>query len=298
MKAIKTIAVILVSLLLIGIIILFEVKNWPVGSSLAGVFLGLSLPKLLQLFQDLSDTTTWKASQRKLKREGTITDDTLVRISFAYLYRIKLGNQYFLVKNARGTEKYQPVGGVYKLKMSEKLELKKRFHVVDDDKIAIDESSRDDYRLQLKNRYLRKFVKRFNRGADRERIDNLSREFREELIDSGILDWKQITYRFCGRHMTELHYSEHFQIYEILLADIVELIPTVDQEVDLRKLAEIPSPLYRFATAKEIKSLGVNTSAGLLLENISDHTSKILQENEPNLISVYNCNRTYTVDLV
>lgn len=298
MKILKTIAIILASLLLIGIIILFEVKSWPAGSSLAGVLLGLSLPKLLQLLQDLTDTATWKASQRKLKREGIISDDTLVRISFAYLYRIKIGNQYLLIKNARGTEKYQPVGGVYKIKRNEKLELKKRFHVVDDDKIAIDKSSHDDYRLQLKNKYLRKFVRRFNRGAEREQIDNLSREFREELVDSGILHWKQITYRFCGRHITELHYSEHFQIYEILLADIVELIPTVDQEANLRKLAEIPSSLYRFATADEIKSLGVNTAKGFLMEIISGHTNKILQENESNLIRVPNYfNRTYTVNL-
>ena len=41
-----------------------------------------------------------------------------------YLFRIKVGDRYLLVKNNRGTEKYQPVGGVYQFKRGEKDELK------------------------------------------------------------------------------------------------------------------------------------------------------------------------------
>ena len=36
---------------------------------------------------------------------------------------------------------------------------------------------------ELKISICEKFMKRFDRGANRERIDNLSREFKEELID-------------------------------------------------------------------------------------------------------------------
>lgn len=78
--------------------------------------------------QDLLDTTSWKASQRELKRGGFITDNATIRISSAYLYRIKVADKYLLVKNERGTGKYQPVGGVYKLKENEKIELKNRYH--------------------------------------------------------------------------------------------------------------------------------------------------------------------------
>lgn len=106
------------------------------------------------------------------------------------------------MKNERGTEKYQPVGGVYKFVGNEKIELKNRYQVKDDDKISIDESSRDDYRLRIENKYLRNFMKRFDRGANRERIDNLSREFKEELIDKSIVNWNSISYRYCGRHIT------------------------------------------------------------------------------------------------
>lgn len=267
------------------------------GSSISGLMLGFSLPSLWKSIQDLTDTTEWKTSQRKLKRGDFIKDDTIIRISFAYLYRIKIGDKYLLVKNERGTGKDQPVGGVYKLFGNEKIELKNRYKVKDDNKISIDESSRNDYRLRIENRYLRKFVKRFDCKADRERIDNLSREFREELIDKNIVNWNHISYRYCGRHITELHWGKHFQCYELLLADIVELLPTPEQEQDLRNLQNQHSENYRFVTAEEISSLGVNTNSGDLRETIADHSAKILQENEGMLISNSNVGKIYDCEL-
>ena len=297
MKICKAIVLVVLSMLSVGVILLFEINAWPAGSSLAGIALGFSLPGLVNSIQDLLDTTNWKTSQRKLKRGRFIEDSTIIRISFAYLYRIKIGNKYLLVKNERGTGKYQPVGGVYKLLGNEKLELRNRYQVKDDNKIPLDRSSRDDYRLRLENRYLRKFVKRFDRKAEREQIYNLSREFREELIEKGIISWSQITYRFCGRHMTELHFGDHFQCYELLLADVVELVPTPEQEADLERLVKQQSDIYRFATADEITSLGVDTASGDLRENIADHTLKIIQENEGQLMRISGVGKTYTITL-
>lgn len=297
MKILKVFGFFILSVVSIVVIIFFEIKRWPAGSSLAGIMLGFFLPELMHKFQDLSDNNNWKTSQRKLKRGGFITDTTIIRISFAYLYRIKIGDKYLLVKNERGTEKYQPIGGVYKLKENEKIELKNRYNVKDDNKVSLDSSSRDDYRLRLENKYLRKFVRRFNRNAKRERVDNLSREFNEELVKTGIVNWSKITYRFCGRHMTELKFGDHFQIYELLLADIVELIPTEEQEGDLQMLMTKHSEKYCFVTAEEIISLGVNTTTGDLVESIGDHTRKILQENEGKLMKISNVGKIYTVDL-
>lgn len=297
MKALKIIVFGLLSVIMFLIIVLFEINSWPVGSSISGLVLGFSLPSLWKSIQDLTDTTEWKTSQRKLKRGDFIKDDTIIRISFAYLYRIKIGDKYLLVKNERGTGKDQPVGGVYKLFGNEKIELKNRYKVKDDNKISIDESSRNDYRLRIENRYLRKFVKRFDCKADRERIDNLSREFREELIDKNIVNWNHISYRYCGRHITELHWGKHFQCYELLLADIVELLPTPEQEQDLRNLQNQYSENYRFVTAEEISSLGVNTNSGDLRETIADHSAKILQENEGMLISNSNVGKIYDCEL-
>ena len=298
MKICKIIGFVFLSIVLGKIIDYCDSKEWSVWSNIAGILLGMSLPSVWHSIQDLYDTTNWQVSQRKLLRGKVITNDTNVRISFAYLFRIKVGDKYLLVRNNRGTEKFQPVGGVYQFKRGEKNELKRLYNVIDDNKIPIDESSRDDYRLRMANKYLRKFVNRFDGKARREQIDNLGRELKEELIDTGIVNWTKIKYRVCGRHMTELRFSEHFQIYELLLADVVELMPTVEQENDLRKLMCTQSDAYYFATEEEIKSLGIDTTARKLKEIIGDHTLKTLQENEGKLVNVPGANETYTINLV
>ena len=276
----------------------FGENNIGLGEAVSGAFIAICIEKVWSSLQDLNDTTNWKTSQRQLERGGFIKNDDIIRISLAYLYRIKIGNEYLLVQNTRNTGKYQPVGGVYKLQGGEKIILKNQFHVMDDNKIPIDESSRDDYRLRLENRYLRQFVKRFDsKKAERERIENISREFKEELIDTGILNWDSVSYRFCGRHITELKYGEHFQIYELLLADVVELLPTPNQEQDLRNLMGVNMPQYKFATAEQITCLGMNTDAGQLYEWIGDHTKKILQENEGKLLKIAGTGDSYTVSL-
>ena len=297
LKIIKFTGVLLVSLVALFVIFFFEIRTLPAGSSIAGIVLGFSLPAVAITFQDLTDTTNWKEAQRELQRGKIIKGDTIVRISFAYLFRIKLGDKYFLVKNERNTNKFQPVGGVYKMKDNEKTELKNLFHIMDDNKVLIDESSRNDYRLRMENRYLRKFVKRFDSEAKRERVSDLSREFTEELIHKGTLNWSQITYRVCGRHMTPLTYSQHFQIYELLFADVVELMLTPEQEADLRKLMKQPSSLYRFATEEEIDSLGIDTKAGILEESIADHSIKILEKAEGKLMKIPHTGMQYTVRL-
>lgn len=275
----------------------FEKNSIGIGEALAGALIAVFIEKLWEAVQDLMDNTDWKASQRRLKRGKFISDDTIVRISFAYLYRIKIGNKYMLVQNERNTGKYQPVGGVYKMLGNEKYELKNCYNVMDDNKIPIDESSKDDYRLRLRNKKLRSFVRRFDKKAERERIDNIGREFKEELIDTGILDWSQITYRYCGRHISDLSYGEHFQIYELLLADVVELIPTKEQEAELHNLMTNRSDKYRFVTTEQIDCLGMDIDAGQLYEWIADHSKKMIQEQEYKLKRMKEAGRRYTVSL-
>lgn len=298
MKIIKFLVVFAIVLVCLGIII-FNNVGWSAAIGISGITLSLILPRLVTYFQDLKDSAAWRVSKRQLERDGLINDKTVIRISFAYLYRIKVGKKYLLVKNSRGTDKYQPVGGVYKLYKNEKIVLKNRFHVMDDNKVTIDNSSRDDYRLRMENRFLLDFIDRFNRAdSERERISNVGREFREELIDSSILNWDTISYRYCGRHMSELKFGDHFQIYELLLADVVELQPTAQQLLDLQHLMEQKSDQYYFASKEEIDSLGINTAEGRLQEFIADHTKKILEENETALMhDIEHVNENFTVHL-
>ncbi len=265
---------------------------------LAGVFLGAALPFLLFSFQDVFlDRASWKSSQRGLKRGGFIKRDTTIRISFSYLFRIMIDGHYLLVKNPR-TYKYQPVGGVYKFDKNEKNELKNLFHIQEDDRIKHTQSSKNDYRLKLQNKHLRRFVRRFDsKKAQRENIFNLSREFKEELVKPGILNWKRISYRICGRHFAGVKYSEHFQIYELLLADIVEIVPSDDQEKELRALTEKKDDRYMIATEKQIESLGVDFDKEDQRDIIGDHTKKILEKTEDELVKIKGTGKTVVIDL-
>ena len=260
MKKIKIIFFASLVLIFLFIMVKDLVDNNSVNNIVELFFLP-SLSCLYKLYQDMFDVLDWQKSQRMLIRGKFITNNTVVRISFSYLYRIKVGDKYLLIINDRGTDKYQPIGGVYKFEEGEKLILKNKFQIIDDSKIPIDESSYNDYRLRLKNKYLRKFIQHFDVDAKREKINNLSREFREEVIESSALDWNEISYRFCGRHMTKLNYSNHFQIYELLLADIVEVLLNKDQEKELNELVNSLPDKYLLATEEEILSLGVNTNS-------------------------------------
>lgn len=286
-KILKCGTLLAISVIAIIVIVFFEMKSLPVGSSMGGLVAGITLQPFWASVVDFTDNINWKSSQRKLQRGKIIDKNTEVRISFAYLFRIKINGKYFLVKNKRGTGKYQPVGGVYKVHREEALYLRQNFFAEDDNKIPVDESSKGDYRLRFKNQYLRKFVRRFDRTSNREMVNDLSREFKEELFNTGILEQETfgtLNYTYCGRHMTDFKYGEHFQCYELLLADIVQVELTEAQEQKFIDLMGVTSDKYIFASDEEIKSLGVKAGSNDLAEKIGDHTKKILVENANCLI--------------
>ena len=271
---------------LCGIFYFEFIKN-SIGSTLSGTFLGITIPYFLSSMIDLSDNKSWKNSQRKLKRAGLIHKDTKIRISFAYLFRIKVDGKYFLVQNVR-TKKYQPVGGAYKLEPKEAQYLSEKIPVEDDDRIPIDTTTRGDYRLYVKNKDLRRFIKRFDETPYRENINNLSREFIEELFTTNILDkdtFGDLTYKYCGRHITDVEYGNFFECYELLLADIIEVRLTDKQEELFRKLMEKTDNQYIFAKFNEIKTGGVKHGTSDLKDNIANHAPKILSENSDILIN-------------
>ena len=210
--------------------------------------------------------------------------DTLVRISFAYLFRIKIGDKYFLVPNSR-TGKYQPVGGAYKFGANEAKYLVAKFSVKDDNRIKVDETTESDYRLLVKNKNLRDFVKRFDNTVDRENIDDLSREFIEEIFNTNILKrdmFSDFAYSYCGRHISNIEKTA-FGLYELLLADIIEVDLTNNQKKLFKALEDIDSKWYRFATSEEINNLGMDYDNQNLTDVIANHTYKVLSENNDQL---------------
>ena len=298
MILLKILLLFVISCVFLRGIFYFEFIKNSIGSTLSGTFLGITIPYFLSSMIDLSDNKSWKNSQRKLKRAGLIHNDTKIRISFAYLFRIKVDGKYFLVQNVR-TKKYQPVGGAYKLEPKEAQYLSEKIPVEDDDRIPIDTTTRGDYRLYVKNKDLRRFIKRFDETPYRENINNLSREFIEELFTTNILDkdtFGDLTYKYCGRHITQIE-DTVFWPFEILLADIIEVRLTDEQENLLRGLMKKECKKYIFATSKDIRHLGVKIGTHELGDNIANHTHKILTENSDTLIYKNKYKNTISIPL-
>lgn len=297
MKITKMLLLLIISVAAAIGAILCELKSISVGSMLGSLIAGISIPYLIPSIIDLTDNENWKSSQRKLKRAGILQKDTVIRISFAYLFRIKVDGQYFLVQNSR-TKKYQPVGGAYKFTQEEADYLRDNIPVENDDRIPVDRITKCDYRLLVKNEYLRKFVRRFNKTQYRENISNLSREFVEEMFSTGILynsSFGALSYKYCGRHMTNVEHSSVFNHYELLLADIIEVQLSDTQEQLFRNLMGTDCNKYRFSTADEIKSLGVKFRTNELEDDIANHTPKILSENTDKLMRRNKYKETITV---
>jgi hypothetical protein len=284
-KVIKMSVTCVVFLILIFFSHFLSTVNILFGSEVVLLFAGAIIPGIWGSMIELADNSNWKTSQRKLKRAGVLQDDTLIRISFAYLYRIKVDNRYFLVLNNR-SEKYQPVGGTYKFYEEEGEYLSKHIPAENDNRIPVDEVTKRDYRLLVKNKDLRRFVKRFNKTSFRENVNNLSREFEEEIFATGILNkdtFGNLSYRYIGRYMTEVEYGRVFNHYELLLADILEVKLTEKQEELFRELMRLRSEKYCFETADTIKAHGVKYWTQELKDNIANHTPKILTENTDDL---------------
>ncbi|MDJ1089405.1 hypothetical protein [Macrococcoides caseolyticum] len=284
-KVTKMLSICILFLILILLSNYLSTINMLFGSEIVLLFAGAIIPEIWRSIIELADNSNWKTSQRKLKRAGVLQDDTLIRISFAYLYRIKVDDRYFLILNNR-SEKYQPVGGAYKFYEEEGDYLSRHIPAESDNRIPVDEVTKRDYRLLVKNKDLRRFVKRFNKTSYRENINNLSREFEEELFATGILNkdtFGNLSYRYIGRHMTEVEYGQVFNHYELLLADILEVKLTEKQEELFKELMRISSAKYCFASADTIKAHGVMYGTQELKDHIANHTPKILTENTDDL---------------
>ncbi|WP_425313163.1 hypothetical protein [Microbacterium esteraromaticum] len=126
-----------------------------------------------------------------------------VRVSVSYLYRIRVDNEYLLVKGNR-FEQYQPVGGVYKYHPSS-AETRNALRLLDDDLLVPDDVSEGDLRVRVPGRKLVAFVRWFENGSGRE-TDGW-REFYEETIATEILP---------GDHFRHIKYDHLERIYQPL----------------------------------------------------------------------------------
>lgn len=178
-----------------------------------------------------------------------------VRVSISYLYRIRVDNDYMLIRGARFPQ-FQPVGGVYKFHPSSQ-GLRLQLDIRDDELLVPDQISDHDLRVRVPGKHLLAFVKWFEKGIGRE-TDGW-REFYEELIAPGILPeelFRVVRYDRIGRHWEPMRLSGWAGSQEILIADILELLPSSEQLEALRQLKVDSHPKILWATEPQIRRHG------------------------------------------
>lgn len=216
-----------------------------------------------------------------------------IRFSCAYLFRIKINDKYLLVKDEQGRGTFQPVGGVYKYTDDKFFS---DVHAIQCTRFGTNSDLDCDLRIIVPRKYTNRFKRWYKKGKERETPDNLYREFEEEILnriefpDPSIFN--SIQYRYCGEHIEESRLGENDM--QIRIADIVEFIPTPQQSAAFLELLNHESDIYRFVTKDEIYNLG--RVEGNQIQSISEHTKKILTEEEKWLRRNKRTNKYYTCE--
>ena len=170
-----------------------------------------------------------------------------IRLSCAYLFRIKQDGKYLLIKGKR-IEQYQPVGGVYKYYNSFS-EVKSQLELKDESERHFYENG--DLRLITKGRYLVKFLDWFETKKNRE--ITVIRELIEELQPAKISVEqlvKNVQIEYLKTIKEEIRFSQHFQMDEQKIFNIYEAkIPP-----DMLNMV-LSSDRYCLVEAEEIERL-------------------------------------------
>lgn len=194
-----------------------------------------------------------------------------IRVSISYLFRIKIQDKYLLVRGGRIKNQFQPVGGVYK-RLPEAVSFFNKLGIKDDSCMPIDKTSENDLRVRIKGNKVPEFLNWFDLGSQREH--SVFREFYEELIKTQILSrdiFPYITYRYLLRKQTDIRYVDYFKCYEILIAEIFELIPDNEQKEELTGLINSSDDRFIWADEDTIKTKGVSKEC---LDSYISETSK------------------------
>jgi hypothetical protein len=149
-----------------------------------------------------------------------------VRLSIAYLFRIKVNGRYLLVKS-RTRNYFQPVGGAFKTLPGSEVIFDK-LGVKPDRLIETEKGiAKRDLRVFVKGIHVIEFLEWFDSRTDRE--TSPWREFCEELIFTAIVPWKEfrhIDYKFKGVVQSPIINLDsgdkgifRFEIYDLLPND-------------------------------------------------------------------------------
>ncbi|MGF3141219.1 hypothetical protein ACQV2S_00945 [Facklamia sp. P13064] len=170
----------------------------------------------------------------KIFTQSLLRKNKTIRISCAYLFRIKFENKYLLIKGNQ-IDQYQPVGGVNKYYESFQ-PLKNTMEITDEKEVNFYEDR--DLRIYTKGKYIPGYLNWFASKKNHE--VTVHREFLEELgsfneFNGELLSKTRI--EFIKQIEEPITYSKHFKCDEIKIFEIFELgIPMKQlEEISNRK---------------------------------------------------------------
>lgn len=246
-----------------SVVVMIVSKGEGTAFALAsGLAVGLAVP--------IIDTALNNVGYLKIAYYGLRTCRSRVRVSASYLYRIKVDEKYLLIRGERFNRQYQPVGGVYKFHPSSSGRLRE-LGVLNDDLLLADDVSEGDLRIRVPGRLLLSFVRWFAVGRGRE-VDGW-REFYEELVASKILpreEFGSVKYDVIRRYYHPLRFSAWAGSKELLIADILELLPTDAQLCRLRELKAHHDTRVLWATEDQMRRRGAIYDASSQNTSISE----------------------------
>ena len=226
---------------------------------------GILLYGILQFLQNIKNLKLFFQTQ-------ILHRNKKVRLSVAYLFRIKVDGKYLLVKNSRRNF-YQPVGGAFKTLPSSKRIFEKL--KIDSDKLIETDKgiAKGDLRVFTKAVNVIEFIKWFNSKKDRE--TSPWREFCEELLTTKILPkkpFRYIDYEYKGTIQTPLITLDSGD-KGLFIHEIYDLIPNNEQEDILRNLKSTNNPSdFIWASTGLIERLGHNAETKEYDYEIAQHT--------------------------
>jgi hypothetical protein len=203
-----------------------------------------------------------------------------IRFSMAYQYRIRIRDKYLLVKNSNWNF-YQLVGGKYKrLPVTQKI--LQDFEATDDLKLPTHGLKKDDMAVFIPAKNAIKFIDWFCTGKERE-VSHW-REFYEELIEgkATILSQKTfpyVNYNYVKTLRTPLKRAKApgWNCWEILQYDILDILPTKEQEKELEELfSKGDSNYIKWADTELINNLGFNNHDRSTNYKIAEHAKWVV----------------------
>lgn len=149
--------------------------------------------------------------------------------------------------------------------------------VLDDDAMAIDTSSEQDLRIRVPATSLVAFLRWYESGKQRE-VETW-REFYEEMLRPGLVPaeiFPHLMMRHLRQHRTPIRWSDHFQCWELLLAEIVEPILTPEQRDALEETKSVSGDHLLWAGEALIRSTGYDKTRHERVAKISETSCWIL----------------------